>query len=487
MVSENKAGKLVLPILALFGLIYCSISLVNHYNFRTYALDLGLYNNALFDYAHFRVNQYSLLKHLFPNPLCDHFALITPLVSPLYWIFGSYTMLLIQIFSILFGAYGVYKYFSEKSENNYFPLLAMIHFLSIWGIYSALSFDFHDNVVAAMLVPWFFYFFEKKRFLASSVFFVMILISKENMALWAASIGLGLALMYRKDRRLLKISLLHSAFAVVYFIVVIKVIMPFISGDFVQDGYYHFKYHALGDNGAEAIKTMFTRPLYTIKLLFVNHLNDPMTDNIKKELHLMVLLSGGIALLFRPWYLVMLLPIFAQKLFSDDYAKWGINYQYSIEFVPILTFALFNWLHSFSNKKLVLLVSFAFVSLSIYATYSKLEERDSLWYVPELSKFYEKAHYRSSYDTKELYKALKSIPDEASVSASSPLVPHLSFRKAIYQYPDMYDSEYIVLLTRDACYPLSQEDLEKKISEFNVSKEWTLLYDQNYTVIFKKK
>jgi uncharacterized membrane protein len=486
-VDNNKQHKYILFTLAIYGLVYASISLVNHYFFRTYALDLGLFNNALFDYAHFRPNHYSIIRTLFPNPLCDHFALITPLVSPLYWIFGSYTMLVVQIISMLFGGYGVYYYFQKKSTSEFLPLLAMIHFLSLWGIYSALSFDFHDNIIAAMMVPWFLHFYEQKKWKFATLFFVIILISKENMALWAIFIGLGMAWMYRKDKKTCLVSLGYSLFALIYFLAVVNIIMPFLFGDFPHEGYYHFKYHALGENGKEAIKTIFSRPLYSLQLLFINHSNDPFLDNIKQELHIMVLLSGGWALLFRPHYLIMLIPIYAQKLFSDDYGKWGINAQYSIEFVPILTMALFNLLNDLSKKKWVIWLAILFVLITIVSTITKIEKRTSLWYNPTLSRFYNRSHYQSPYDIKELNKKLKLVPDDAIVCASSPLVPHLSFRKKIYAYPEIFDSNYILVLKQDAAYPLSDVELAKSISDLKLNPKWSIVTEDSNLIIFKLK
>src|ERR1700741_4493641 len=161
-------------ILIVFFFVFSSISIVNHYNFRTYALDLGIYNNALYDFSHFRGNDYSIMDHMFKNILSDHFSLIPFLVSPLYWIFDSYTVLVFQIGIILFGSYGVYKLVQLKSNAKYIPELAMLHFLGIWGIYSALSFDHHDNIVAAMLVPWFFYYLQNNQRRKTIVFFILI-------------------------------------------------------------------------------------------------------------------------------------------------------------------------------------------------------------------------------------------------------------------------------------------------------------------------
>ena len=157
----NKDRRSLVVTLIFFGLLYASISLVNHYNFRTYAYDLGLVNNAIYDYAHFRWNDCMLMQPQFKNILEDHFTLLQVLFSPLYYLFGTYTMLVVQILSVLLGAVGIYKFFSIRNTAS-FALVAMVHFLTAWGIFSALAFDYHDNVIGAMAVPWLFYYFKKE-------------------------------------------------------------------------------------------------------------------------------------------------------------------------------------------------------------------------------------------------------------------------------------------------------------------------------------
>ena len=36
-------------------------------------------------------------------------------------------------------------------------------FWACWGIWAALAFDYHDNVIAAVLLPWLLYWFERDR------------------------------------------------------------------------------------------------------------------------------------------------------------------------------------------------------------------------------------------------------------------------------------------------------------------------------------
>ena len=115
-----KHHKWLLLIFTVFGLIFASLSFVNHYNFRTYGWDLGINQNAIFDYAHLRWNDCMIMQPSFKNVLADHFSLYPLIISPLYWIFGSYTMLIFQWAAILFGGLGVFRFvdFISKNKNH---------------------------------------------------------------------------------------------------------------------------------------------------------------------------------------------------------------------------------------------------------------------------------------------------------------------------------------------------------------------------------
>ena len=274
-------NKWLILVFIFFGGVFASISFINHYNFRTYGWDLGINQNAIFDYAHFRWNDCMIMQPSFDNVLADHFSLYPIIVSPFYWIFASYTMLVFQWGSILFGGLGIYKFVHLISKSKKLATISVIHFFSIWGIYSALSFDYHDNVVAAMLVPWFLYYYRKEKYFKSILFFVFILISKENMALWAGFIALGLSFRHiiNKEWSRLKLSGFLTFTAFLYFIVILKLIIPELSN---TDGVYlHHSFNALGSNFGEVIINIFKHPIRAIELLFENHSGDSFYDGIK--------------------------------------------------------------------------------------------------------------------------------------------------------------------------------------------------------------
>ena len=479
--TEKHQRRVLFSLLAFFGLIFLLIAVPNHYFFRTYAFDLGIFNNAIYDYAHFKWNDNPV--KLYENILSDHFTLLHIPFSLLYWVLGSYTLIIIQVAAILFGAFGAYKYHTLRTHNPFLSLLLLFQFLCIWGIYSALAYDYHDNVVAAMLVPWFFYYFHQKKWWPAIVFYALILACKENMALWAIFLNLGLAIIYFKDKQQFRLALLFSFIAAVYFIIVVKLVIPLLAvGE--RPYVYIQNYAALGNNFSEIITTIFTRPFYVFGLLFQNHLNDPIADGIKWELHIMVLLSGGFALFYRPAYLVMLLPIYAQKLFISNFMIWGLNYQYSIEFVPILNIALVEMIIR-QPKSRAMLIAWIALGLTFAANARSLNTRVSKWFDSSAIQFYKGKHYRRHFSAHKAHQALKIIPKDAPVSALSPLVPHLAFRDYIYEFPYLGNARYIALIQNENPYPLTEAEYKQKIEDLKKSSEWQVIYDEDFILILK--
>ncbi len=474
-------------VMGFFALGFMLISFVNHYQFRTYSLDLGLYNQTLFDYAHGRFNFSTLLEPDFHlrNQLADHFDLWLFLIAPLYFIFGSYTLLGVQIAAILIGGLGIAKSIETLSHDTKMPLFAMIHFYSLWGIYAALSFDYHSNVVASMFVPWLFYHHQKKNLYAAVLVFVFILICKENMALWAVFIASGFAWFFRKEAVIRNLNLALLFFAIIYFVLATKVFMPAFSTK--DQAYIHFDFLVLGANYGEAIKSILLHPVNNAIYLFKSHLNLPEAFGIKKELHTFILLSGGLALIFEPAFLWILLPIYGQKLFNDDFTKWGINHHYSIEFAPILTLALFislERLHKNYRKAFALLFMIMALSITIYG----MHKRVSKWYNEPNENLFNKKHYHRSLDLRRINGVIKKIPDNFSVSASNTLTPHLAFRKEIYQYPFVNNAQLILLLDeQESYYPLIETDFSLKFAELKKDSNYVCKLHEYPFYVFVRK
>ena len=509
--SESlKINPYLFFIFLFFGAVFASITFVNHYMFRTYGWDLGINQNAVWDYAHFRWNDCMImLPHkAFSNVLSDHFSLYPLLVSPFYWIFGTWTMLLLQYASILFGGLGIYRLIVQIGNKPSLAYVAVIHFFSFYGIYSALGFDYHDNVVAAMFVPWLILHFRNAQWKWVCFYFLMILISKENMALWLVFIGIGLgfkALLNKRKDHLL-IATIFSVFALSYFIIIIKYVIPALA---LPGGeYMHNSFTALGENFGEVFKNILFHPIDALNLLFENHLHQNEFDGIKQESYFALLFAGGLALFIAPEYLIMALPIIGQKLFNDDPSRWGINYHYSIEFAPLIVIALYSTLAKVSERNFFRIrrkgyrevkahipkintqntLAAASLMFCIGSTVHFMDNRVSTYYKKENVKFYSSKHWKQNFDVAATHKMLKSIPASAKVSAQSALAPHLAFRDYIYHYPYIGDAEYIALFVIDPNpYPLSWEEYERQIIEMKNSGKWEVFDENNAVLILKRK
>ncbi|HNW97857.1 MAG TPA: DUF2079 domain-containing protein [Bacteroidales bacterium] len=471
-----------------FAMLYGIISLVNHYMFRTNAHDYGIYNQTLWDYAHFRINNNSVIQPGFGNILSDHFELLLMLISPFYYIFGSYTLLIFQVISILVGGQGVFKYVELISENKKFALAASIHFFLFFAIYSALAFDYHNNVPGTMTIPWIFYFIHKNQWKQTFFCLIILLISKENMALWGFFIFISLIIKYRNEKKKILWSGIFAGICIVYFLLVVKLIIPSLGSSSGSGGnYLHFRYAALGSNMTEAIKTIITKPLYALKLLFVNHLGNPDYNYIKAELHIIILLSGGILLFFRPYYLLMLLPVYGQKMFCDYFTYWGLGYHYSIEFAPIITIGAFTFLNDIKKEKTKNIIVYSLLIITAIVTAHTFDSTRT-HFIRQKQRFYTKPHYVRNFDIKESYTSLKLIPADAKVCAQDEFVSHLCFRRNIYVYPSIEDADYIYLNTNSNIYPYwDDKKYLSDIDSLRNAKEWENIYDKNFTLIFKRK
>jgi uncharacterized membrane protein len=470
-------------VLALFGVAYGLLSLVNHYLFRTSAFDLGIYNQAVWDYSHFRREASSVIRY--NDMFGDHFTLFQPLWGPLYWLFGSYTLLLVQIGVLLMGGYGSFRLHWQRTQGTQpaAALWLLVLFLSTWGIYSALAFDYHDNVIAAMLLPWLFYYFEADRRKRASIIAILMAVTKENMALWLVFIALGLAWLYWREPARRRWAVAVAALAGVYFVVISGVVIPALSGGMVYR--YQTVYAALGSSPGEMLKTLFTRPFYVIGLLFKNHLASSDGDFVKLELHTMVLLSGGLALLRRPAYLLMLAPIYGQKLLSDNVMYWGLNYQYSIEFVPVLHAAVSHWLAKMAPPRATKWAAGAAV-LCLAATVVSMQVRKSPYYDKAASQFFKSRHYQREFDVAAVHKGLAVIPADARVSATTQLVPHLAARPFIFQFPYVADVDYIAALRSPNTYPLTEAELDAQLAEYRASGRWRVVLEEGPLLVLQR-
>lgn len=481
--EKIKKEKHLFLFVGLFSILFGLITFVNHYNFKTFSLDLGLYTNALYDYSHFQWNDSTTFKKVPENLLADHFDLYLPIFSMFSFIFKTYTLLIFQWLSLILGGIGIYRLFQFKGASNKLALIAMCHFYLFFGLFSALSFDYHSNVVAAMIIPWFILSCLSHYKLKAILLLIAILVAKENMALIMIFITLGLAFDQWKNKEIRNRLLLLSGFSLIYFVLILGVIMPAIAN---SNHYPHFHYSVLGENGREAILFMFQHPLQTIEFLFTNHSNHSLGAFVKIETFVFLSLAGLPFLMRKPQYLFMLIPIIFQKMFHDNPSLWSFNFQYNIEFAPIITIGLFSIILEFKSYKLQSIFAYTALTLTFGATIRSMD-RTVFWTDKTRVRIYKSDHYMRNYDVRFVHDQLNKIDANAIVSAQSPFVPHLSLREKIYEFPVIQDASIIVINRREHPDPMTQEVFEIKTDSLLQSRHWKVKVDNGELLILERR
>ena len=425
------------------GVLYCLISLVNHYLFKTYALDLGLYTHAMYDYTHFRVDDCSMFKPVPQSILSDHFDLYLIILSPLVYVFGSYTLLIVQIAAVLLGGWGIYKLIGLYTDDDWMPVLASAIFFLSFGIIHALSYDYHSNVLTAMMLPWLLYFLKKRKFGLSTLFVVLFVIGKENMSLWLFFIVIALMWDYRKDKRTMWHLAAYAIFSIAYFFIVNMIVMPRLGGS----GGGFARYAHLGDNYVDIARRIAMHPWETLQLMFTNTYGTPEFDGVKVEFYLCALTTGLVLTLLKPNYLIMLIPLVAQKMLAVDPRFWGISFQYSVEFMPVIVIASFLVLIKLKKQVWrVVLASCLLLSTVLTTFYTIGIPKSQIW-LDQLCVYQGRHYEQKDFDVHYAYEVIEMIPNDASVCAITPFVPHLAMRDEIRNFANTRDikTDYVLM------------------------------------------
>lgn len=428
------------------------ISLVNHYNYETFALDLGAYTNALYNYIHLEPATTAVFEEQPKLLLADHFDLYLVFFSPLVYIFGSYSLLIVQLIAAIIGSIGLVKLLTKLGVE--FSKFSVVYFLSYFGVISAFSFDYHSNVIASMLIPWLLVFLLNRNLFKYYTLLIFLLISKENFGLILCFVLIGLAFekSFKETRKHIYASALIS---ILFSAIVIILIMPSIGETATYSNYQY----SIGSDFESLLFYAFTEPLSFLGKIFGNHLPDskfPVFE-IKLEMLIFFFGTGGLLLILRPWLLICFLPVFLQKFLHNNVNIVGVGSHYSIEIAILLAifcpFIISRLNFPKQNVAMIILtiLSFGFTIRFMDKTVN---------YSPKhLVRFYQKMHYvRPDIGRAAINSFMKKVPDKVSVSASSNLLPHLICRKQLYQFPIIHDAEYIVIGDFKNSFPISKDE-----------------------------
>src|SRR5438105_11851682 len=239
-----------------------AIGIYRHDHFGSNAFDLGVQDQTVWGYSQLAIIPNTV--EMIGNLLGDHFHPILMAVAPLYWIWNDARVLLL-VQAALLAVAGIPIFWWAQRRLGLWPaILFMCAYLSFWGILSGVVFDFHHIAVAVPAVSFALYAVLTRNDRLLWAMLAVGLLTRENVALTFAAIGIYIVLVQRRWR----VGLLAAGLCSAWFILVVDVVLPALGGS----SYRHWSYDALGPGPGAALLTVFRRPLYALQLLFDNRI-----------------------------------------------------------------------------------------------------------------------------------------------------------------------------------------------------------------------
>jgi uncharacterized membrane protein len=310
-------------LVAVLAAVYLALSVTLYDTYQDAVYDLGIFDQAIRSYAHFQPG-ISIAKgvHNFGNPdfsvLGDHFSPIDALLAPLYWICDSPVDLLAAQAVLFALAVPPLWVFTRRAFGGGRRGTAAAYFVAVaygvsWPIAAAAAFDFHEVAFAPLLTALALERLQRGRPKTALVVLAALMLVKEDMGLYVAGLGLGLALT--RDLGIARqrlTGLLIAVVGVIFSLVAIFVFIPAMGGD----SHYYWAYQELGPNVSAAVKHVLAHPLSSAAYLFT----PPV-----KLLTMLELFGPFLFLCFLSPLVLPVIPLLLERMLGVRYPAWWSN------------------------------------------------------------------------------------------------------------------------------------------------------------------
>jgi uncharacterized membrane protein len=328
----DRRGRATLAALcvAVFA-IYTTYALARHATFRTTGYDLGIFDQAIRDYAHFRAPIVPL-KGPGYNLLGDHFHPLIAVLAPLYWIWDDARMLLIaQAALFAVSIVPVARFTARRFGPRVAVWVGLIYGIS-WPLQRAEAFDFHEIALAVPLIALLVDAVDRRRLRTVAVCCLLLLGIREDMGALVLLVGVLVALpargerpRWRRARVLAGVALIVAGLA--GYELVTGVFIPAVASD---GAFVYWTFPALGPDLPSAVRFTLTHP-WQVVVLFV-------TPQMKAETLLAMVGPTAFASLGSR-YLLLAVPFVAERMLNSRSQLWGTGFHYTSVIAPILVMA----------------------------------------------------------------------------------------------------------------------------------------------------
>jgi uncharacterized membrane protein len=455
-----NATMIIAAILVLaFTSVISEVCIARYLAFRSSTYDFGIFAQMFESMAKTGLQNTSVERNI---PGLSHFAVhfspIYYVILPIYMFTRTpESLLVIQAAAVGLGAIPL-ALIAKKFNFSHLNILLIV---TAYLFYPALSggtfFDFHENKFLTVLILWFLYFitsaspentvnshnpdkYLKLKYICIYIFAVLTLTVKEDSFLYVFFIALYM-ISLKKDDKFIKANIIHGAI-----LAGLSLIYFFFSTYYLSRfglGVMTYRFNLFLRIGEDGFLAMVLNVIKNPALLFASLLSTP--EKLEFIFYMLIPLCFLPFVSKRLNFVLLIIPMIIINLATDYIYQYDVHFQYTYGVIALLFFLAVKNLSKINirhiTKLCVTMACFAII-LFMSKNYNRIHS-------------YNFIYFNFKEDFVEAEEIISKIPMDASVSASTFLVPHLIQRENVYKievgaddYFD-YDTDYLINDLRD--------------------------------------
>lgn len=439
--------ELVILCAIIYGVVMAFLAVYKHEVFASSRFDLGNMDQAVWNSAHGRILEATDEVGEITSRLKNHADLLLLAYVPLYWISPTpYWLLVSQSVVVGLGAVPLYLLARRFLRRDWPAAMIAIAYLLNPGLQAANLFDYHAQMLAGTFLLFTFHYLLERRIWPFLVFAVLATLTKEGISLVVAMMGVYMLLIERRP----KWGIPTFIGGVGVFLLTMLVVIPAFNTGGASSGLVEERYVAFGGSMGGVVTTALTDPVFVFSYMF-----SPERWGYFAQLFGMTGFLGLLA----PQLLVIPASELAINLLSDRPQMTNTYYHYSAAILPFTYVAaaaglanLVRILRAGRNRFSSAVAPLASSRLPVVIAVGILlfgAQMDFL--AGPLPVLQAPSNNRSVIEPspvahrEALRDAIALVPDDARVSATNNIGPHLAHRRYLYLFPTVLDADYVVL------------------------------------------
>jgi uncharacterized membrane protein len=406
---------------------FAALSVLRHRAFETGRFDLGNMVQAVWSTAHGHPLQVTNLRGAEVSRLGAHVDPILVVFAPLWWVWPHPSLLLTaQAFAVALGALPLFwlarKHTGSEHTALGFSLAYLIFPATEWMTLN----EFHPVALACPLLLFAIWYLDEDRLLPFALFALLAALTREEIPLVIAGLGLWYALSRRRwvaGGTIAVAGLAASAIAV-------QVVIPHFNHG--SKSSFYGRYDAVGGSASGIVRKAFTDPGRLLSIAFDHRGTHYLLD---------LLLPMAALALLAPLLLIALVPELVLNLLSSVDTQSSIHYHYTAGLIPILFAAAAIGASRLGRRAGI--AATVVVLAAVVGNY-RLGPIPIWRSLPGGSTLQATSAQVSRHDRIAAHQ-LKLIPAGAPVTATNALGAHLSQRRRIFSFPYLRGANWVIV------------------------------------------